>query len=646
MRDRIGGSMRLLKAVTAVAFLFVAATTNAATWYVSTSGNDSNSGTLSSPFRTINKAAGVAKPGDEVLVRGGVYYGLVSIASKGTSSSRIVFRSYPGEVAVLDGTGTADAKDLVTLYKAEFVDFSNFEVRNATKIGITLYAANNIRLTGNEVHRSMRNGIYAGHSAFGSSYDILIDNNRVHDNVLENQYQTLSGGGWANAIVVSRTDRAQITNNRVYNNYGEGIDVLMSNNVLVRGNTVSDSFSVGIYLDNARYTTVDRNLVYSTGDTRFYRGSYPAAGIQMANESYSTPNPLTEVTITNNVVVKTKWGFYYGNYESGGGLKNVRIANNTFYDAAVAIIDVNNDTHHNSIFENNIFYKGPSARVAGSGVTYRNNNWYATNAGSAAGSGDVYGDPSLVRPGGLAAADYKLTFASAALAKGSDASGYVKNDHFASSRVVPFDIGAHQLSTGTTSTSDTQAPTAPTSLTATTSSSSSIALKWNASTDNVGVTGYRIMRNGALVTTVTGTSWSNSGLAASTTYSYQIFAIDAAGNQSAGSNIASATTSSAGDTQAPTAPSNLKVTGVDSGSVSLTWTASTDNVGVTGYRIYRDGKHVSSVAGTLFTDTGLSSGKSYAYYVTAVDAAGNQSAASNQVSATTTKLTGPKRRAV
>jgi parallel beta-helix repeat protein len=550
MRDRIGGSMRLLKAVTAVAFLFVAATTNAATWYVSTSGNDSNSGTLSSPFRTINKAAGVAKPGDEVLVRGGVYYGLVSISSKGTSSSRIVFRSYPGEIAVLDGTGTADGKDLVTLYKAEFVDFSNFEVRNATKIGITVYAANNIRLTGNEVHRSMRNGIYAGYSSFGSSYDILIDNNRIHDNVLENQYQTLSGGGWANGMVVSRTDRAQITNNRVYNNHGEGIDVLMSNNVLVRGNVVSDSFSVGIYLDNARYTTVDRNFVYSTGDTRFYRGSYPAAGIQMANESYSTPNPLTDVTITNNIVVRTKWGFYYGNYEAGGGLKNVRIANNTFYDAAVAIIDVNNDAHQNSVVENNVFYKGPSAKVAGSGVTYRNNNWYATNAGSAAGSGDVYGDPAFVRPGGLAAADYKLTSASASLRKGSDASAYVKNDHFAGSRVLPFDIGAHQLSSGTTS-----------------------------------------------------------------------------------------------DTQAPTAPSNLQVTGVDSSSVSLAWTASTDNVGVAGYRIYRDGKHVASVPGTLATDTGLSSGKTYTYYVTAVDAAGNQSPASNQVSATATKVSGPKRRA-
>ena len=114
--------MRLLKAVVTVSCLFFAANATAATWYVSTVGNDANAGSLSSPFRTINKAAGVARPGDEVLVRGGVYSGLVTIGSKGTASARIAFRSYPGEKAVIDGTGTETGKDLVTLYRAEYVD--------------------------------------------------------------------------------------------------------------------------------------------------------------------------------------------------------------------------------------------------------------------------------------------------------------------------------------------------------------------------------------------------------------------------------------------------------------------------------------------------------------------------------------------
>lgn len=93
--------------------------------------------------------------------------------------------------------------------------------------------------------------------------------------------------------------------------------------------------------------------------------------------------------------------------------------------------------------------------------------------------------------------------------------------------------------------------------------------------------------------------------------------------------------SSGGDTQAPTAPTGLTVTGKTSGSVSLSWTASTDNTGVTAYDVYRAGVQVGSSATTSFTDTGLTASTSYSYTVKARDAAGNVSAASSAVSATT-----------
>ncbi|MFE6805245.1 glycoside hydrolase family 6 protein [Streptomyces sp. NPDC057681] len=92
---------------------------------------------------------------------------------------------------------------------------------------------------------------------------------------------------------------------------------------------------------------------------------------------------------------------------------------------------------------------------------------------------------------------------------------------------------------------------------------------------------------------------------------------------------------SGGDTQAPTAPSGLTVSGKTSGSVSLSWTASTDNTGVTAYDVYRAGVQVGSSATTSFTDTGLTASTSYSYTVKARDAAGNVSAASSAVSATT-----------
>jgi hypothetical protein len=100
--------------------------------------------------------------------------------------------------------------------------------------------------------------------------------------------------------------------------------------------------------------------------------------------------------------------------------------------------------------------------------------------------------------------------------------------------------------TGTPPPADTQAPTAPASLTATAVSSSQINLSWGASTDNVGVSGYNIYRNGAQVGTSTATSYSDTGLTASTAYSYTVKARDAAGNLSAASNTASATTQASG----------------------------------------------------------------------------------------------------
>ena len=94
-------------------------------------------------------------------------------------------------------------------------------------------------------------------------------------------------------------------------------------------------------------------------------------------------------------------------------------------------------------------------------------------------------------------------------------------------------------------------------------------------------------------------------------------------------------TTGGGDTTPPSVPSNLAVTGVTASSASLSWSASTDNVGVAGYRVYRNGVQVGTASGTTFTDTGLSAATQYAYTVAAYDAAGNVSAQSAGISATT-----------
>ncbi|WP_405786111.1 fibronectin type III domain-containing protein [Streptomyces sp. NBC_00138] len=98
-------------------------------------------------------------------------------------------------------------------------------------------------------------------------------------------------------------------------------------------------------------------------------------------------------------------------------------------------------------------------------------------------------------------------------------------------------------------------------------------------------------------------------------------------------------TSGGGDTTAPSAPSGLAAT-VSGTSVSLAWKASTDDVEVTGYQVWRGGGQVGTASGTSFTDSGLSASTSYSYTVKAVDAAGNVSAASNTVTVTTSSSGG------
>jgi chitodextrinase len=204
-----------------------------------------------------------------------------------------------------------------------------------------------------------------------------------------------------------------------------------------------------------------------------------------------------------------------------------------------------------------------------------------------------------------------------------------------------------------TTQSDTTPPSVPANLTATAASSSQINLSWSASTDNAGVTGYRVERcqgagclNFAQIATPSGTTFNDSGLALSTSYSYRVRATDAAGNLSSYSSISSATTK--GDTSPPSAPANLAAAAASSTQINLSWTASTDNVGVTGYRVERcQGSGCSSFAqiatpsGTTFNDTSLALSTSYSYRVRAADAAGNLSAYSNIWSANTQGDTTP-----
>lgn len=193
---------------------------------------------------------------------------------------------------------------------------------------------------------------------------------------------------------------------------------------------------------------------------------------------------------------------------------------------------------------------------------------------------------------------------------------------------------------------DTTAPSVPTYVTAVAASTTRVSIRWTASTDNVGVGGYFIYRDGlSLASTQTATTFYSDTIGtANTVYTYTVAAYDAAGNTSALSSGATTTTLAVGSDfpSAPSSPSNLTATASSSSTIALGWSASTDDVGVSGYNIYRAATasgtpaFVGTSTTTSYTDTGLTASTQYYYVVRAIDGYPNESLNSNQATATTT----------
>ena len=188
----------------------------------------------------------------------------------------------------------------------------------------------------------------------------------------------------------------------------------------------------------------------------------------------------------------------------------------------------------------------------------------------------------------------------------------------------------------TAGSTDTIAPTAPT-LSASGTTQTTTDLSWSGATDNVAVTGYDVLRNGVVIgSTTTATTFAVTGLTASTAYTFNVRAKDAAGNVSVNSNTVNVTTlAPVADTTPPTAPT-LAASGTTQTTTNLSWSGATDNVAVTGYDVLRNGVVIgSTTTATTFAVTGLTASTAYTFNVRAKDAAGNSSVNSNTVSVTT-----------
>jgi hypothetical protein len=274
------------------------------TYYVSTSGTDSNPGTAGSPWLTIQHAADTVTAGATVYVFGGVYNESVNFPASGTASAPITFQSYPGQTAVIDGTGVScctsnpassgnETQGLINIVNQSYVIVSGFEIRNYTTskaaytpAGVWITGSGtDVQLLNNLVHNitttSEKNGNAFGVAVYGTSQTpithLVISGNEVYD---------LKTGQSESVNVDGDVTYFKITNNLVHDNDNIGIDAIGYEGVgpvgydeamygEISGNTVYNISGItnagegksydadGLYCDGCAYVTFENNWVYN-----------------------------------------------------------------------------------------------------------------------------------------------------------------------------------------------------------------------------------------------------------------------------------------------------------------------------------------------------------------------------------------------
>jgi hypothetical protein len=219
----------------------------------------------------------------------------------------------------------------------------------------------------------------------------------------------------------------------------------------VEDNAVYDNWGLGIYIEETEYALVQRNLVYHTGDSTYFRHGNPCAGIQISDEIFGL-RTSTHIKVINNFVKGHNYNFtflWWDGISSDASMNNNLIANNTFVDATIAGVYISDPPtpHVNSCFENNIIYESSGALYSGDtvpvGITFSNNNWSSTPPAYVSNANDVIGNPQLT--GGTVNTNYfKLQSNSPCIDEGKNNLSDVPYDFFGAARVNPPCIGGHE----------------------------------------------------------------------------------------------------------------------------------------------------------------------------------------------------------
>ncbi len=442
------------------ALLVVLTITNAVSatdYYVATIGSDSDSGSQSQPFQTIARALAAARlPGDNVIVRKGIYpqSRTLNLVNAGSQEKFITLRAFKNEQVIIDGSKTPKDANLIAIVN-HHIRIQGLQIQNSNAVGIVAWGPgsriHHVEVIGNTVENCQQGGIYAGFNNLNDPVrDILFEGNAIKNCVLQNEHRPHTR--WNSGLGAGLSKNVTIRKNIVSHCYGEGIALYLSNQGVIEQNTISDNFSVNLYLDNTTHTRVDRNLVYSTHDKKFYRFNHPASGIQIANENYKgRSNPSSHNVITNNILINNFVAFNYGSYQRGGGLRQTLFANNTAYGSTGPLLSINADTgHQDSRIINNIFQQVNGTKITDvqgptDQIEFRNNLWHGGLPQQAVnGVGDIYADPLFINGGSKKAEDYKLRKNSPARNAGIKTKE-VNQDFNGTQHLNKIDLGAWQF---------------------------------------------------------------------------------------------------------------------------------------------------------------------------------------------------------
>ena len=367
-------------------------------YYVSTTGNDSHSGTQAAPWCTVQHAADTARAGSTVNVRGGIYEELVSINASGNASDGfITFRSYPGETVVLDAAHFTPSgrQAILTIHNQSYVRIEGFEIRNfrtaqhrLSPLGISVMGSgSHIELLKNNVHHieqtfDGRDAPGHGDNGFGIAVygtdaktpitDLIIAGNEVHH---------LKTGSSESLVVNGNVTNFSITHNVVHDNNNIGIDVIgfehtapdpavdqardgvvrdnLVYNITSRGNPAyrNEENSDGIYVDGGTRILIEHNVMH---DVDF--------GIELASEHKD--RATSYITARNNLIYHSHTaGVSIGGYApERGHTDHCTVVNNTLYGndtSATGSGELQMQWNMaDNVFANNIVYAGSRCLIS------------------------------------------------------------------------------------------------------------------------------------------------------------------------------------------------------------------------------------------------------------------------------------------